>query len=91
MTNSTLYNVSNASSSNSSNSSCYAVTSYWANMFRPIDDPDYPWLGLWLSLPIIGIWYWCTDQVRLFVSCDHDQLFLQLVILASHHHSLCHV
>ncbi|CAB4009905.1 sodium glucose cotransporter 5-like [Paramuricea clavata] len=44
-------------------SNCYTVTPYWANMFRPIDDPDYPWLGLWLSLPIIGIWYWCTDQV----------------------------
>ena len=44
-------------------SSCYKMTEYWANMFRPIDDPDYPWLGVWLSLPIIGIWYWCTDQV----------------------------
>lgn len=43
------------------------MTGYWANMFRPIDDPDYPWLGIWLSLPIIGIWYWCTDQVTLFV------------------------
>ncbi|XP_046859690.1 sodium/glucose cotransporter 5-like [Xenia sp. Carnegie-2017] len=53
-----------AITNNSSNmSSCYAMTGYWANMFRPIDDPDYPWLGIWLSLPIIGIWYWCTDQV----------------------------
>ena len=42
---------------------CYKVTPYWANMFRPLDDPDYPWLGVWTTLPIMGIWYWCTDQV----------------------------
>jgi len=44
-------------------SSCFALTPYWDHMFRPIDDPDYPWLGLWTTLPIMGIWYWCTDQV----------------------------
>ena len=42
---------------------CFKLTPYWANMFRPIDDPDYPWLGLWTTLPIMGVWYWCTDQV----------------------------
>ncbi len=44
---------------------CYKLTKYWGNMFRPIDDPDYPWLGLWTTLPIMGVWYWCTDQVHL--------------------------
>ncbi|XP_020600518.1 sodium/glucose cotransporter 5-like [Orbicella faveolata] len=44
-------------------SSCFALTPYWDHMFRPINDPDYPWLGLWTTLPIMGIWYWCTDQV----------------------------
>jgi hypothetical protein len=44
-------------------SSCYGLTSYWANMFRPFDDPDFPWFGLWFALPIVEIWYWCTDQV----------------------------
>ena len=43
--------------------SCYGLTPYWANMFRPFDDPDFPWFGLWFALPIIQIWYWCTDQV----------------------------
>ena len=43
---------------------CYKVTPYWGNMFRPIDDPDYPWLGVWTTLPIMGVWYWCTDQVH---------------------------
>lgn len=42
---------------------CYKVTPYWGNMFRPLDDPDYPWLGVWTTLPIMGVWYWCTDQV----------------------------
>ena len=46
-----------------SNPSCFKMTPYWANMFRPLDDPDYPWLSLWITLPIMGIWYWCTDQV----------------------------
>ena len=67
----TVYNTSISNYTNTSVtnvSSCYAMTPYWANMFRPIDDPDYPWLGLWLSLPIIGIWYWCTDQVRLVIA-----------------------
>jgi solute:Na+ symporter, SSS family len=32
------------------------------NMFRGMDDPDYPWLGILIASPIVGIWYWCTDQ-----------------------------
>jgi len=32
------------------------------NMFRPMDDPEYPWLGILIASPIVGIWYWCTDQ-----------------------------
>lgn len=31
-------------------------------LWRPLDDPDYPWLGILMASPIIGIWYWCTDQ-----------------------------
>ncbi len=23
---------------------------------------DFPWLGILIASPIIGIWYWCTDQ-----------------------------
>ena len=43
--------------------SCYKLTSYWGNLWRPLDDPDYPWLGLWTSLFITSVWYFCTDQV----------------------------
>ncbi|MBU1186606.1 MAG: sodium:solute symporter [Acidobacteria bacterium] len=32
------------------------------NLFRPLSDPDFPWLGIVLAAPIVGIWYWCTDQ-----------------------------
>ena len=32
------------------------------NMFRSMSDPEYPWLGILLASPIVGIWYWCTDQ-----------------------------
>ena len=31
-------------------------------MFRPLSDPEFPWLGILLASPIVGIWYWCTDQ-----------------------------
>ena len=42
---------------------CYGVVEDWAHIFRPFDDPAFPWLGVVFSLPIIEIWYWCTDQV----------------------------
>ena len=31
-------------------------------LWRPLDDPDFPWLGILIASPIVGIWYWCTDQ-----------------------------
>ncbi len=31
-------------------------------LWRPWDDPDFPWLGILIGSPIVGIWYWCTDQ-----------------------------
>lgn len=32
------------------------------NMWRPISDPDFPWTGIIFGIPILGVWYWCTDQ-----------------------------
>ena len=32
------------------------------NMFPPLNDPEYPWLGILIASPIVGLWYWCTDQ-----------------------------
>ena len=36
-------------------------SSYW-NLFLPADDPNYPWLAILLGYPIMGVWFWCTDQ-----------------------------
>jgi solute:Na+ symporter, SSS family len=32
------------------------------SMWRPMTDPDFPWTGILFGAPILGIWYWCTDQ-----------------------------
>ncbi len=34
---------------------------YW-NLFRPNNDADFPWLPIILGYPIMGVWFWCTDQ-----------------------------
>jgi solute:Na+ symporter, SSS family len=33
------------------------------HMIKPASDPDFPWTGIFFGAPILGIWYWCTDQV----------------------------
>jgi len=32
------------------------------SLWRPADDPNFPWVGVLFGAPIVGIWYWCTDQ-----------------------------
>ena len=32
------------------------------NLWRPMDDSEYPWTGMLFGAPILGVWYWCTDQ-----------------------------
>jgi SSS family solute:Na+ symporter len=32
------------------------------SMWKPINHPDFPWTGIVFGAPILGIWYWCTDQ-----------------------------
>jgi SSS family solute:Na+ symporter len=32
------------------------------HLIRPADDPKFPWTGVLFASPIIGFWYWCTDQ-----------------------------
>jgi solute:Na+ symporter, SSS family len=32
------------------------------SLWRPNSDPNFPWLGVMIASPVIGIWYWCTDQ-----------------------------
>jgi SSS family solute:Na+ symporter len=33
------------------------------HMIKPATDPAFPWTGIFFGAPILGIWYWCTDQV----------------------------
>jgi len=46
------------------------------NLFLPLDHPEFPWLGIVLGAPIVGIWYWCTDQCiiqRVLAAKDETQ------------------
>ncbi len=39
------------------------VPASYFHMIKPVSDPDFPWTGIFFGAPILGIWYWCTDQV----------------------------
>jgi SSS family solute:Na+ symporter len=32
------------------------------SLWRPASDPNFPWTGILFGAPILGVWYWCTDQ-----------------------------
>ncbi len=32
------------------------------SLWRPVSDPSFPWTGILFGAPILGVWYWCTDQ-----------------------------
>ncbi|MDR2344551.1 MAG: sodium:solute symporter [Planctomycetaceae bacterium] len=32
------------------------------NLWKPNSDPVFPWFGLLFGAPIVGLWYWCSDQ-----------------------------
>ncbi len=32
------------------------------DIWRSADHTNYPWTGILFGAPILGIWYWCTDQ-----------------------------
>ncbi|HJX70493.1 MAG TPA: sodium:solute symporter [Bacteroidales bacterium] len=34
---------------------------YW-DLLLPLDDKNYPWLAIVLGYPVMGVWFWCTDQ-----------------------------
>ena len=40
-----------------------AVPPDYFHMIKPISHPSFPWTGIFFGAPILGIWYWCTDQV----------------------------
>ena len=40
-----------------------ALPPHYFSMIKPIGHPEFPWTGIFFGAPILGIWYWCTDQV----------------------------
>lgn len=38
------------------------VAKNYFSLWRPFNDPNYPWTGILFGAPILGVWYWCTDQ-----------------------------
>ena len=32
------------------------------SIYRPLGDPTLPWPGLFLGVPLLGFWYWSTNQ-----------------------------
>jgi len=39
-----------------------AVGSEHLSLIRPLDDPDLPWLGTLIGLPLLGFYYWTMNQ-----------------------------
>jgi SSS family solute:Na+ symporter len=32
------------------------------SIIQPLDDPTMPWLGLMIGVPVLGFYFWCTNQ-----------------------------
>ena len=39
-----------------------AVDASFFDMWQPASHPSFPWTGIAFGAPILGVWYWCTDQ-----------------------------
>ncbi|MFQ5502548.1 MAG: sodium/solute symporter, partial [Phycisphaerae bacterium] len=33
------------------------------NLWKGFEHADFPWTGILFGAPILGVWYWCTDQM----------------------------
>jgi solute:Na+ symporter, SSS family len=46
------------------------------SIWKPMTDPNFPWTGILFGAPILGVWYWCTDQFivqRVLAAQDQTQ------------------
>jgi solute:Na+ symporter, SSS family len=46
------------------------------SLWKPSTHPDFPWTGILFGAPILGVWYWCTDQFivqRVLAARDEKQ------------------
>ncbi len=39
-----------------------SLDSSFFDMWLPASHPNFPWTGVLFGAPILGVWYWCTDQ-----------------------------
>jgi SSS family solute:Na+ symporter len=52
-----------------------SVAPSFLTLWKPVTDPDFPWTGIVFGAPILGVWYWCTDQFivqRVLAAHDED-------------------
>ena len=45
------------------------------SLWKPMSHPEFPWTGILFGAPILGVWYWCTDQFivqRVLAARDQD-------------------
>lgn len=56
------------------------------SMFKPVTHGDFPWTGIVFGAPILGVWYWCTDQfiVQRVLSARGIQQAQRATILAGY-------
>ena len=53
-----------------------SVAPAFLDLWKPTTDPDFPWTGILFGAPILGVWYWCTDQFivqRVLAAHDREQ------------------
>jgi SSS family solute:Na+ symporter len=39
------------------------VPAEYFNLWKSAEHTDFPWTGILFGAPILGVWYWCTDQM----------------------------
>lgn len=39
------------------------LPSSFFSVWKSAKDADFPWTGIIFGAPILGVWYWCTDQM----------------------------
>jgi len=56
------------------------------NLWKPINDPSFPWFGMLFAAPIVGMWYWCTDQyiVQRTLAAPDEKTARRATIFASY-------
>lgn len=55
------------------NSTCHLPRQDAMHLFRDAVTGDLPWPGMTLGLTILATWYWCSDQVCLYISRRNAQ------------------